>query len=129
MLFKDKIEREAGTECWLWRGSTHKTGYGQVMRNYKNLLAHRAVYEDMRGTIPKGLTLDHLCRNRRCVNPDHLEIVTRGENVLREDAGSSKRSQDTMRGHPFDAANTYHYMTSRGRPARNCRACRRKGAK
>jgi hypothetical protein len=71
------------TGCWEWCGELSSNGYGRVWRNNKRIAAHRAYYEQEVGPIPDGLQLDHLCRNRRCVNPDHLEPVTRTENQLR----------------------------------------------
>lgn len=71
-------------DCWEWSGSVIKsTGYGQVWADGTNHLAHRVVYELLIGPIPEGLQLDHLCRNRRCVNPEHLEPVTGKENIRR----------------------------------------------
>lgn len=71
--------------CWLWSGSTNGHGYGRLARSGKLHGAHRFAYEHFIGPIPNGLDLDHLCRVRLCVNPSHLEPVTRGENLLRGD--------------------------------------------
>jgi hypothetical protein len=75
------------TGCWNWTGNTNKvTGYGYVyVGPGKQGIAHRAAYRELVGPIPAGLVLDHLCRNKRCVNPKHLEPVTQGENVRRGD--------------------------------------------
>lgn len=69
--------------CWVWQRSTWRNGYGRLKRDGKWVQAYRVYYERHVGPIPKGLTLDHLCRNRLCVNPTHLEPVTREENLLR----------------------------------------------
>jgi hypothetical protein len=71
------VDAESG--CWLWQRGIHHSGYAFVARQ----LAHRYVYELHRGPIPEGLTLDHLCRVRHCVNPEHLEPVTMTENLRR----------------------------------------------
>ena len=70
-------------ECWPWRGSMFTNGYGRFLLDGREVVAHRVVYELMRGPLLPGFVLDHVCRNRRCVNPDHLEVVTNAVNVLR----------------------------------------------
>lgn len=70
--------------CWVWTGSTGPNGYGKLSRNRGwNGLAHRVAYSLVHGGIPEGLVIDHLCRNRACINPAHLEAVTFNENVRR----------------------------------------------
>ena len=108
--------------CWNWLGSKSR-GYGYLNFKGKLYLAHRFFYERLKGPIPPGLTLDHLCRNRSCCNPRHLEPVTSGENVLRGEswAGINSRKTHCKKGHPFNKENTYHRKTGRG-----CRICRLK---
>lgn len=69
--------------CWLWTGHTILNGYGQVYHDGRSQMIHRIVYAAAKGAIPQGLDLDHLCRNRLCVNPDHLDPVTNRENAIR----------------------------------------------
>lgn len=124
--FAAKFEQsESG--CWDWRASTDAGGYGQMRvgpRGSSRLRpAHRLAYELLVGPIPEGLDLDHLCRNRRCVNPAHLEPVTRSENLRR--GARSALATHCPRGHAFDDENTLR--TSRGH--RYCRTCNREACK
>lgn len=81
--FWSKVDKGADDECWLWTASTDGHGYGQFWNGERRMPTHRWAYEQARGPIPEGLQLDHLCRVRRCVNPDHLEAVTQAENIRR----------------------------------------------
>jgi hypothetical protein len=78
-----RYEVDLDTGCWLWTGTLTWGGYGQIGGRGTNFAAHRAMWEHKRGPIPEGMVIDHLCLTRRCVNPDHLEIVTYSENNLR----------------------------------------------
>ncbi len=92
--------------CWEWQGCEVGRGYGGFNGTY----AHRFSYELFNNTIiPAGLTIDHLCRNRKCVNPDHLEAVSLKENILRGTCPPAKNALKTHcpRGHPYDEVNTY----------------------
>ena len=75
--------------CWNWTGANKGNGYGNSWLNGKNQPAHRVVYQIAIGNIKEGLDLDHLCRNRGCVNPAHLEPVTRSTNLKRGDSGEN----------------------------------------
>lgn len=124
--------RAVPSGCHEWGASLGGHGYGQfyfgmVDGRRKMMLAHRFAWEQLNGPVPSGLELDHLCRNRRCVNPGHLELVTRRENCLRGEGIPAKRARQThcVNGHEFDPTNTYIYKDG----TRNCRACRRIGMK
>lgn len=81
-------------DCWLAQGVSKHHGYKQVKVNRVRYAAHRWVYEQMRGPVPDGLELDHLCRNTSCVNPDHLEPVTHAENSRRRMLEKCGRGHD-----------------------------------
>jgi hypothetical protein len=108
--------------CWEWQGRLTRGGYGSFQFDGRRMNAHRAMYILTRGEVPSHLDLDHLCRNRRCVNPDHLEPVTRSENLRRGDVGGiwQRALTHCPQGHPYDEANTYHRPDRGGR---QCRAC------
>ena len=120
--------------CWLWTGYIPADGYGRIRGVAKSgkqtkLVVHRVVYEALVGPIPTGLTLDHLCRVRHCVRPDHLEPVTIGTNVLRGVgiAAVNARRTHCRRGHEFTPENTHVRKDPRGE-MRRCRACDRADA-
>lgn len=113
--------------CLLWQGALTPNGYGTLSRgtapNRTRWLAHRYAYTLAVGPVPTGLDLDHLCRVRACINPEHLEPVTRRENLLRGQTINAIRAAQTscVNGHPFDEANT----ARRPDGTRRCRACHR----
>lgn len=118
---------DASGVCWEWAGATVR-GYGRFGRGpeYGNAVvqAHRWAWEHLVGPIPEDLVLDHLCRNTVCVNPDHLEPVTIGDNVRR--GRSAKREQTHCKqGHPFTEENTYR----RSEGGRKCRTCNSEAGK
>lgn len=112
-------------ECIVWIGDTNAAGYGRIGVGGRRVLAHRYAWERQHGPVPDGLELDHLCRNRACVNLAHLEPVTHRVNVLRGEAPAAKvvRSDVCKRGHAYDEANT-HVGPDGKRYCRKCRAMR-----
>ena len=94
--------------CWEWIRSCSSGGYGHAWIDGGHIYAHRLSYEVHKGKIPDGLTIDHLCRNRKCVNPEHLEAVTRRVNNLRGTSPSAWNYRKThcISGHEFNKENT-----------------------
>lgn len=90
----DQIPMFDGTPCIIWPGAKDQ-GYGRIKIKGRKLMAHRVIYENIKGKIKRGLELDHLCRNRGCVNPDHLEPVTTKENVLRGNGACARNARKT----------------------------------
>lgn len=123
--FWASIIRKTGG-CWEWQGPTCGTNnnYGRFHSHGKKIMAHRFAYMELVGDIPNGYEIDHLCRNPSCVNPNHLEVVTRRENILRGLLPEIMRQRQLdkthcPKGHPYDETNTY--ITPRGK--RDCRLC------
>lgn len=118
--FWEKVNKTDG--CWLWTGATTPEGYGQLGIGGKAVYAHRIAWEKRHGLVPGGLQIDHLCRVRNCVNPEHMEPVTRRENILRGNSphAINARKTECKSGHPFNEQNTYH---DRRYNRRRCRAC------
>lgn len=119
-----KFDLSAG-HCWLWTANltTRPNGYGRFRLNGEYALAHRYLYELTHGPVPDGYELDHLCRVRRCVNPAHLEPVTRSENTLRGERNGCQHRTHCPAGHPYDEGNTYRRPSDPSR--RLCGECMR----
>ena len=144
----ERVDRRADDECWPWLGYVMDNGYGKLTHKEEwSLLAHRLVYRFEVGPIPDGLDIDHLCRNRACVNPAHMQPVTRKQNLDRSPLVALRREQQKRakqerrekhlatsnwnkfkthcpQGHPYDEENTYY----RANGSRQCRACGREQA-
>lgn len=120
-----KVIPEPNSGCWLWVGAINSGGYGHITVANKTASAHRVSYRAFKCDVPDGMDLDHLCRIRCCVNPDHLEPVTRSINCRRgltSQAGAAKQRAKTHcpRGHEYTPDNTYTHSGQR-----KCKTCRR----
>lgn len=121
----------APDSCWVWIAGLDSYGYGILNRGGDDLRtdkAYRISYELHIGDIENGLHLDHLCRQRSCVNPYHLEPVTLVENIMRGEGAAAKnaRKSNCIFGHEFTEENTYRYVGKNGTTQRCCIICRRK---
>lgn len=127
---ENNILRSGFDSCWYWTGALFTQGYRQVCTPpFRNKKAHRVIYELIKGPVPEGLWLDHLCRKRNCVNPNHLEPVTHRENTLRGVGISALNAKKThcVAGHEFTAENTYERTANKdGVRGRGCRECHRR---
>lgn len=119
--FSSRVASFTPGTCWEWTGALSKGRYGQIPRRIGTRKAHRFIYELLRGPIPEGMTIDHLCKCTRCVNPAHMEVVSAQENVLRSDClgMQNKRKTHCCRGHELAGRNLIIQRTGK----RNCREC------
>ncbi len=131
-VFWSKVDKRGPNGCWMWTGGTGGSGYGRIYVGRREVAwAHRLSHELHKGAVPEGLQVDHLCRNKVCVNPDHLEAVTSRENTLRGVGPSAQNARKThcRRGHPLAGDNLalLHKRSASGetRAVRKCRACHR----
>lgn len=128
--FWAKVDKQS-SGCWIWTAAKIWSGYGRFNTGTRGVYAHRFSYELAYGPIPDGLFVDHICRNRACVNPEHMEVVTHRTNTLRglSPAAKNARKRFCSQGHPFTAENTYTYRSPKtGKIARQCLTCRKQHA-
>ena len=132
----ENIKIDQDTDCWTWTGGLTTDsgkgngGYAKIHVKGKHCLGHIVTYEEYYGPVPEGLELDHKCRNRACVNPDHVEAVTHRENIMRSPISPcaiNARKTHCKRGHEFTVGNIYPATRRKnGIPvgvARQCREC------
>jgi len=124
--FMAKVNKDAPGGCWRWTAGSKNQRYGMFYEvatraGAKQVLAHRFSYEVFVGPIPEGTEIDHLCRNTKCINPEHLEAVSHRENVHRGTSPMADNAKKThcRNGHPYDDEHTYLYKGKR-----QCRPCR-----
>jgi hypothetical protein len=122
--FKLSSRLEPETGCWVWHGPKDKDGYGVFSFKGRRWLAHQVALMFDGREVPKYHETDHLCRNRACVNPAHLELVTHRVNMLRGLSGHANRSKTHCpKGHPYEGENLVIFKRKDGGHGRNCRAC------
>lgn len=97
-----KVAKDTETGCWLWQAQTDKNGYGRTSLKACPVPAHRAMWAVLRGPIPAGMQVDHLCRVPACVNPEHLELVTPKENSARRVRKPRPPRTECKKGHPLN---------------------------
>ena len=125
-MYRIAIRSKVVGECFEWQGA-RSLGYGKISFEKRDQSVHRIAYRLCVGPIPSGFQIDHLCRNRACWRPSHLEAVTQRENLRRGHgpSGVNARKTECPHGHPYDEANTYFYADG----SRHCRTCNRERAR
>jgi hypothetical protein len=111
----EKVEK-GDDGCWVWTGTLHRTGYGQIKVGRVMRQAHRAAFTTFYGPIPAGYELHHVCGRKACVNPAHLKLITRREHARLSESAQKRWCKN---GHEYTYENTY----TRPNGQRDCRAC------
>lgn len=128
--FWSNVSATSAEGCWKWNGPISVYGYGRLMesignRKTKQLMAHRFAYEQVIGKIEEGMTIDHVCRNKSCVNPAHMEVVTRGENSIRSHSKNmmAMRENCCTKGHKIEKENVIKETRKNGKERFRCKIC------
>lgn len=121
--FWERVLKGREDECWPWLGGLTGPGYGLATVNRKLVLAHRHAYETVVGPIPEGLTIDHLCQNKPCINTAHMEVVTRGENARRGEKNRKVRSSGRWMASRTHCKNGHEFTSENVRIEGNTRRC------
>ena len=123
--FWNKVDKTQS--CWIWTAAKDQNGYGLIWFNGRLNRSHRVSWILSVGDIPPDLQIDHVCRNRACCNPAHLELVSSKENTHRGNGNAAihARKIQCVNGHEFTPENTRWYTTPAGRTTRVCKACKR----
>jgi hypothetical protein len=122
-------------DCWLYAGSVERNGYPQltarVYGKEKTVMVHRLMYEALVDTLIKGMQIDHLCKVTTCINPAHLEQVTRLENLKRSECITTIHANKStcIHGHPFEGRNLIVWVSPSGKRMRQCRECSNRSAR
>lgn len=116
---------EPNSGCWLWVGKQYRNGYGAMFFRGTTVPAHRASWQLFCGAIPEEMEIDHRCKNRPCVNPEHLRLATKAENL----ANRHLLKSHCRNGHPFTADNCYFENDGNTRRCKTCRDAARSGSK
>jgi hypothetical protein len=126
------IGQQPFNQCWSWRGFVQINGYGRIGKGPRGsgyYMAHRAAWLIFYGSIPDGLVIDHLCRNRACVNPTHLRVCTQRENILAGTGASAENILKTVCPQGHSLSDAYIVTHANGNRSRKCRQCKRKQGK